>query len=310
MRKTCFIFAALLVLPAAAQNTGCVPYATRAASATIIQACTAIIEAGQAGKTELARVRANRSLAYLVADNLNGAEKDAVEALTLDPDLALAHFSRGEAYLHNNAVEAAMSEFDTTIRLDPGNGTAYNNRGTVKARIGSNEAAIADFSQAIKLNPNAPGYYANRSAVLQRLGRFAEAAPDADRLTVLAPGVPASWNSACWAHAIWGQELETALADCDKAVAMTATVTPPPPPAASFLDSRCLVKYRMEKYDAAVEDCTAALKINPRLAAALYVRGLALMKSGHRGDGADDVAAARRLGVDVQEVYARYGVKP
>ena len=288
---------------AAAQNRGCAPFAPNAASAGTIQACTAIIDAGQAGNTELATAHASRAFAYLGIDNLDAAERDAAAALTLDPGLALAHLSRGQVYLRNNAVESAVAEFDAAIKIDPNNGIAYNDRGAVMARTGRNEEAISDLTQAIRLTPNARALYANRSTMLQRVGKFAEAVPDTDHLKALAPDQPVSWNSACWARAIWGQELETALGDCDKAVTLA-------PANASFLDSRCLVKFRMEKYDEAVADCSAALKIMPRMAAALYVRGLALMKSGHRSDGSSDVAAARRIGTDVEEIYARYGVKP
>jgi hypothetical protein len=52
----------------------------------------------------------------------------------------------------------------------------------------------------------------------------------------------------------------------------------------------------------------AALRIDPKLANALYGRGLAKLRRGETSSGAEDIAAAKAL-IDIAEEFARYGVR-
>ena len=64
----------------------------------------------------------------------------------------------------------------------------------------------------------------------------------------------------------------------------------------------------MTMFDAAASDFDAALKLNPKLASALYGRGLAKLKN-EDGSGEADIAAAKELQADIAEEFARYGVQ-
>jgi tetratricopeptide (TPR) repeat protein len=61
--------------------------------------------------------------------------------------------------------------------------------------------------------------------------------------------------------------------------------------------------------DAAIADYDAALRIDPKLANALYGRGLARLRRGKTSSGQEDIAAAKALRIDIAEEFARYGVK-
>src|SRR5947209_17441685 len=63
----------------------------------------------------------------------------------------------------------------------------------------------------------------------------------------------------------------------------------------------------MSHFDAAVSDYDAVLRTNPKLAFALYGRGLARVKH-EDPSGEVDLAAARALQPDIAEECARYGV--
>ncbi len=56
-------------------------------------------------------------------------------------------------------------------------------------------------------------------------------------------------------------------------------------------------------------DFSAALKLNSRLASALYGRGLAKQKKGDTAGGQVDMAAANLIQSDIAEEFAGYGVK-
>jgi hypothetical protein len=47
---------------------------------------------------------------------------------------------------------------------------------------------------------------------------------------------------------------------------------------------------------------------DPKLANALYGRGLAKLRRGETSSGAEDIAAAKAL-IDIAEEFARYGVR-
>jgi len=286
-----------------AQDRGCVFDFPDAAADAVLQACTRIIEAGQGSKTELATARASRGLAYLSKDDPDDAELDAKEALALDPDLALAHYSRGSVYMHKHVAEAAMAELGTAIKLDPNVVNFYDNRASLEIGMARYDEAISDLSQAIALKPDQWIPYHNRRIVLQMANRYADAVLDADKVKQLAPDSAANWNNACWARAIWGQELETALADCDKALAMV-------PANATSLHSRCFVKFRMKRYDGAAADCAAAIKADPQHFSSLYIHGLAVMRSGQRSEGSHEVDMVKQVIPNIEDIYARYGVKP
>ncbi len=306
MRKLLFAAAVLTgapLLPAQAQQ-GCVEHPASAQADAVMAACSAIITANTAGKPELAAAHVNRAYISLSKGDLDAAGRDTEAALALDPDHAPAHIGRASVYSRQGRLDDALKELDTAIRLNPNSDVAFNNRGIVKSRTAGREAdAIADFTQAIRLNASESRFYLNRASMLEITGQYSQAVADADKVKQLAPGVAASWNNACWARALWGQQLQTAMADCNQALGMA-------PSTAAFLQSRCVVQYRMFNYAEAIDDCNAALKRDPRAVGALYVRGLALTKNGLERVGGDDIATARRMGGDVEATYAKYGIKP
>jgi tetratricopeptide (TPR) repeat protein len=95
--------------------------------------------------------------------------------------------------------------------------------------------------------------------------------------------------------------LKQALADCNQALRLM-------PNNAATLDSRAFIFLKMTHFDATVSDYDAALRIDPKLAFALYGRGLARLKNGDPS-GEADIAAAKALQADIAEEYARYGMQ-
>ena len=59
----------------------------------------------------------------------------------------------------------------------------------------------------------------------------------------------------------------------------------------------------------AIADYDAALKIEPKLAEALYGRGVARKRNGDSADGEADIAAAKAIKADAAEEFAQYGVQ-
>jgi len=107
----------------------------------------------------------------------------------------------------------------------------------------------------------------------------------------------------CWTRAVMGEELQIALADCNAALKLNAG-------SAVTLDTRALVQLRMGRYREAIEDYDFALQRSPKLATALFGRGVAQIRTGHAEGGHADLAAAEREKPGVSARFASYGLTP
>ncbi len=67
--------------------------------------------------------------------------------------------------------------------------------------------------------------------------------------------------------------------------------------------ARALVNFKRGDMAASTADCTAALATKPKIAAALYLRGVIQ-------HNADDIDAAKGLEPYIADEFAGYGVKP
>ena len=65
----------------------------------------------------------------------------------------------------------------------------------------------------------------------------------------------------------------------------------------------------MGRFDSAIEDYSSALRIEPKMATALYGRGLARIKKGDASGGNADVTAAKNLETKIAEDFSGYGVR-
>src|SRR6185295_8355959 len=76
------------------------------------------------------------------------------------------------------------------------------------------------------------------------------------------------------------------------------------------LDSRAFVLLRMGKYDAAIAEYDAVLKIEPNKVSSLYGRGMAKRRKNEFASGNVDINAARAARPAVTAEFARYGLLP
>ena len=65
----------------------------------------------------------------------------------------------------------------------------------------------------------------------------------------------------------------------------------------------------MGQFDAAIDDYSSALKLDPKLASALYGRGLAKLKKGDTAGSDADIALANAFEPNIKAHFARYGVQ-
>src|SRR5579863_5512456 len=136
-------------------------------------------------------------------------------------------------------------------------------------QVGACTAVIATAGQPPAVLASA--YFRRANAYLGSQ-RYDLAIADYSQALTLLPGDPRLLNNRCWARAIQGRDLATALADCDEVVRKQ-------PGSAVAHNSRGFVLLRLGRFDAAIADYDASLNANTRpnglRATSMYGRGVA-----------------------------------
>lgn len=215
----------------------------------------------------------------------------------------MAYFNRARAHADRNEHDQAVADLDQALRLDPDNAMAYGLRGAIHGRKDELAAAIADFGRAIALNPKDTDALMNRGTAHERNGEYLRAIEDYDRAIAQAPRHAGAWGGRCWSRAVAAVALESALADCTRAMELDKAD-------ANHLNSRGFVHFRLRHFELAIRDYDAAIAAEPKVASSFYVRGLARAQQGDRRGADADLAAAVALDPGVAARYAGYGVGP
>jgi tetratricopeptide (TPR) repeat protein len=181
----------------------------------------------------------------------------------------------------------------------------YLNHGLGNVRRGLTNRAIEDFNQAIAIDPTFNPGYVDRGTAYLALFDYAHALQDLDHADQVKPDDAVILVNRCRARGEWGQELDKARADCDRALALN-----PSQLGFTVYMTRALVRYRQGDNDGAVADATAGLAIMHGDPWGLYVRGLARIRSGDVETGNADIANARAASAGVADLFAKFGVTP
>ena len=257
---------------------------------------------------EAAALAAFRDSAYpqVAAANAYSALGKTTEAMqAYDRALAI----KPEAYIYvkraENRPKADLSgrraDLDAALALDPKYAAALADKARLLVEQGDTAAAIAMLSKALEGAPNDLSLLLGRGLAYAKTGDKAHA--DADFAVARGHATRATeLNNLCWSKATEGLALESALADCDAALAKA-------PGSPAYLDSRAFVLLRLGRLDEAIAEYTRAIVEAPRQAASLYGRGLAWSRKGDKAQAAADEAAALKIDADVRTQFDRYGFK-
>jgi tetratricopeptide (TPR) repeat protein len=187
------------------------------------------------------------------------------------------------------------------IASNPGLATGYKLRGYVYLIEHRFERAAADFRIALEIRPNDPENRAGYGQSLNGLGQFSGAVAEFTKAVSLSPATAAYHNGLCWARAGTGRNLRTALADCDRALALA-------PGSAGPLNSRGLVELRLGRLPAAIADYDASLASQPSQPSARFGRGLAWLRLRQTAKGASDINEARRADPEIDDLFITLGI--
>ena len=94
----------------------------------LIDACTAVIAAGQVGRNDLATAYKNRGNAYDDKGEYVRAIQDYNHAIAVNPKDADALNARGTSHRAQGLYDLAIQNYDDALRIDPHNAMSLNNR--------------------------------------------------------------------------------------------------------------------------------------------------------------------------------------
>jgi uncharacterized protein YecT (DUF1311 family) len=117
-----------------------------------IRSCTAVIEAGQQTRENIAIAFSNRGNAFQAQGDYDRAVADYDHSIQFNPNDPIAFSNRGNAYKGMGDIDRAIADFSEAIRLDAKFAEAFANRGLLKLQKGDAEAND-DIATAERLKP-------------------------------------------------------------------------------------------------------------------------------------------------------------
>jgi predicted aspartyl protease/tetratricopeptide (TPR) repeat protein len=264
-------------------------------------------------------------------------------ALIADGD-ASEYARRGAAFASRRDYENALLNLSKASELDTANAQYFYDRANIHRQMQHESTAIEDLNRAIALDAGYVDAYIARARIYGGAKKSTEALADLDAAEKLAPAqsqirlaladlylylenpgpairqwdlwidshpVDAHFVGAlalrCYAKALQNKSLDSALSDCNRAMALIDMRNPDN---AGVLANRGLVRLRQGALDKAISDFNDALKLQPKYARALYGRGVALIRMNKTKQGESDIDAAAKLDRTLKDQMQHYGVVP
>ncbi len=305
--------AATLAATGAAATGGSLGLAAGAASGAIEPAAAVVAAAPALPSDEPtdAAGYSRRGVAYAARRDYAHAIEDLTRACELAPMEPEYFYQRAEARLGNRQPALASADLDQAIALKPDYVSALVARAGLRLnrRDATGDAGGDVLADLDKVNLSvakeadvrlALGNLYARAGSLEQATEQYDKWLDAHLQEIRTPEVLAS---RCRARAMLGQNLDKALADCNRAVKER-------PQAVGYLDSRGLTYLRLGEYDKALKDYNAVLASLPRNPWALYGRGLVELHDGKTAQGQADIAASKSVDPRVAQEAAKRGLRP
>lgn len=249
---------------------------------------------------------ARRASASTARKDYARAIADLTRACELAPAEASYLYQRGVAHLENQEPDLARADFDQALKLKPNDAPSLLARLRLDYRQHPPETLAAERDAVDRAMPQDADERGQLGGMYANAGQFPAAVLQYTKWIDTHPRESAQManylNSRCWTRALWGQELDAALADCNSALNMR-------PGKAPYLDSRGLVYLRKGDFKSAIADYDNVLR-GQQIPWSLYGRGIARLRLGDTVHGRADIAAAAVADKNIATEAAKYGIAP
>ena len=267
-----------------------------------------------------------RARAWIAKEQSDKAIADLNEVLRLDPSRIEAYRARGDLWRKQKKnYERAIADYSRLLQLSPHDCEAYFYRGECRYHTKEYEKAIADFSEILSRQPGVSYAYHARGLVWQRLRAYDKAQDDFTESICLRYQEASNLCAMFWSSAFQGDlrqaissfaefqanflrraadyldraRCHEASGDNDKAMDDYNQ--------ALWIDPDSVPGHRMrgwywleqKRYDLAMADFDAALKLDPKPAAIYHVeRGSCRSRMGRYHEASADLDEALRIEPD------------
>jgi tetratricopeptide (TPR) repeat protein len=231
---------------------------------------------------------------------LAAAATDYSRAIAMKPSV-FAYLNRAS---HRPAGELALgsSDIDEALRLEPENPVALAAKAELAASRQEWSNSLDAYSRALTNTPSNGSLQISRGVVYALSGDAVRAEKDFAAARILSSPSDVD-NDLCWQKATHGVSLQSALKDCEAAVARAPTNY-------FGLDSYGFVLLRLGRFDDAIAAYDRALTVDPYLPTAFYGRAIAYARKGNTLRAKANFMSAERITPSVKNDFARHGVTP
>jgi Flp pilus assembly protein TadD len=227
-------------------------------------------EADRAYTTSLAREKSSGTyLARAVRrapDDLTGRRADLEAGLAVAPDEPNLLYAKARLLADSKDTTGALAILDRLVAKYPDNSLIRARRGVIRTQSGDREGADKDFIAAR-----------------------------------MAAKLPVTFVALCEMKAKAGVALESAVADCDRALAVFAEQP-------EALAAQALILLRLDRLDEALAGYDHALRLKPNFSDALWGRAIIWARKGDKAKSAADQVAARKWSTHIEAEFSRAGL--
>lgn len=235
--------------------------------------------------------------------NWTAAEADYTRAIAVDAS-ADRYLKRSDLRSNVGDRAGSLADAQAAYDLEQGNSDARSALSYELIEAGKVDEGLDLLSTDLDITTDD-----GLSNFLEKIDRLEQADRHDEALAMLDEALEKRGSSAklrnarCWYLGLRNTALDTAMADCNKAIELDSDP-------AMYMDSRALVHFRAGRLKEAMADYEAALAADPEQTASLFMAGIVADRMGDKAKAAAFSKAARTVFPDVGHFYAHYGIKP
>jgi tetratricopeptide (TPR) repeat protein len=209
------------------------------------------------------------------------------EAIRVKPTAAEPFSIRGAILMRLGETDRACRDFQRATEINPQLPAPHANLAIAHAAAGDLPAALSGLTTAISLTHAPAPYYWHRALVLMKLGRQFEAIDDLSEAIRLDPLFDRAWNARADCYRAT-QQLPKAIADLSQAIKIN--------PRAPYYLNRGIALGIAGRFQESVDDCSAAVQLDPDCIEAYRTRALSNMNLKRYDLARADLAQMERRG--------------
>ena len=260
----------------------------------------------QVGSCAVAKVNAESSAKTIgIAGKL--LDEDKVEqalailnkVLSNEPDNFLALSARSRALRKSGEMQKAKIDADRAVRLAPRRAEVYLDRIPLFLESKQYSTALKESKKVILMVPTLVRAYLMRAIVYERLGQNDNVIRDCNKVISMKPDLKELADIYSLRGNAYERKGQKKLANADLKKGLTLSLKSPHPNRIN----RSNLYFGLKRFSDAVAECTIALKLNPKSAAAYDLRANAYNRLGQYQNEIDDLSEEIKLDPKNAELY-------